>query len=244
MRDEPQVPGPPIAPDDARQARKRRNRRVAVLVVAAIALYFLAPLGMRHLDYFRVRRVEIVGGRYITPASVTALMAVDTTGSVWDRLGPLEDRVREHPQVREVRVSRRLPGTLIVRIDENLPVALVSLADGLHPYDRDARPLPIDPSRTPVDLPVIARRDTLVLRLLDDLRAADPAVFARVSEVRWDEGGGLRVLMSGLIVRAPTDCSAARFLEILPVEQDLARRGHKAAELDLRYRDQVVARIE
>jgi cell division protein FtsQ len=40
------------------------------------------------------------------------------------------------------------------------------------------------------------------------------------------------------------DCTAARFAEIIPVEQDLERRGRRAAELDLRFRDQVVARVE
>lgn len=244
MRDDAAPPVDPGASDEARRARKRRNRLVAAVVLAVLLVPLVPPLVLSHLDYFRVRRVELVGARFIAPSSVTDLMAVDTTYSVWDRLGPIEDRVREHPQVREVRISRRLPGTLVVRVEENMPVALVSLADGLHPYDRDARPLPIDPSKTPVDLPVIAKRDTFALRLLDDLRVSDPAVFARVSEIRWDEHGGMRVLLSGMVVRAPADCSAARFLEIIPVEQDLARRGYKAAELDLRYRDQIVARIE
>jgi cell division protein FtsQ len=69
-------------------------------------------------------------------------------------------------------------------------------------------------------------------------------MFARVSEVRWDERGGLRVLLSGMTVRAAPDCTWERFSEIIAVEQDLAKRGHRAHELDLRYRDQIVARIE
>ena len=35
-----------------------------------------------------------------------------------------------------------------------------------------------------------------------------------------------------------------RFYEIQPVRDDLARRQLKVVELDLRYRDQVIARIQ
>jgi len=49
--------------------------------------------------------------------------------------------------------------------------------------------------------------------------------------------------LAGTPVRAMHDVSAARLAEIEPVEQDLARRGLHAAELDLRYKDQVIARL-
>jgi cell division protein FtsQ len=152
--------------------------------------------------------------------------------------------VATHPQVLEATVTRKLPGTLIVDVRENLPVALVRSADGLYPYDRDARVLPIDPSRTALDLPVLARRDTVALRVLGDVMATDPALYARVSEVRWDEDGGMRVLLTGLVVRATADLTAARLQRVLDVEADLRQRGVRARELDLRYRDQIVARIE
>jgi hypothetical protein len=40
------------------------------------------------------------------------------------------------------------------------------------------------------------------------------------------------------------DVAPARLGEIIPVEQDLARRQARVAELDLRYRDQVIARLQ
>jgi cell division protein FtsQ len=186
----------------------------------------------------------VIGARYVQPEALLERLAIDSSVTIWHSLKPLAARVREHPQVRDVSISRRLPGTLELRIVENLPVALVATSKGLEPFDRDGNPLPIDPSQTPVDLPVLARQDTLVLRMLDGIRISNPALFARISDIRWDDRGGLRVLLSGVIVRAAPDCSWERFAEIVAVEQDLARRGQRAVELDLRYRDQVVARIE
>ncbi len=46
-----------------------------------------------------------------------------------------------------------------------------------------------------------------------------------------------------LLVRAAVDVAPGRFGDLGPVEDDLARRGVRAVELDLRFRDQVVARL-
>ena len=43
-------------------------------------------------------------------------------------------------------------------------------------------------------------------------------------------------------MRAPATVDAQRLAEVMPVTADLARRHVRVAELDLRYRDQVVAR--
>ena len=44
-------------------------------------------------------------------------------------------------------------------------------------------------------------------------------------------------------ILASTDISAARLTEIIPVEQDLTRRHLRVTELDLRFRDQIIARL-
>jgi hypothetical protein len=45
-------------------------------------------------------------------------------------------------------------------------------------------------------------------------------------------------------VRAMQDVSVERLAEIAPVEEDLARRQLRVAEIDLRFRDQVIARLQ
>ncbi len=228
--------GPP--PGRLRRVSRRLVRVAAVVMVAT------APWWLQELEYFRVRRIEITGTRYVPPAAILSALALDSTTSIWARTGPVASRVRAHPQVRDAVIRRKLPGTLVIAVTENLPIALVETPDGVIPVDRDAQPLPIDPSQTPLDLPLVARRDTAALRLLGDLLLVEPALFARVSEVRWDADGGMRVILAGVDVRADAGVSAERFAEIVPVEADLLRRGQRARELDLRYRDQIVARIE
>jgi cell division protein FtsQ len=228
--------------------RKPGYKYLAAILLAAVVI--TAPrwgrANLRKLAYFHVRRLEIRGVRYLEPDDVVARLRVDTLRSIIDDVTPLENRLRALPQVAGVEITRRFPGTLIVTVQENLPVALVPRGDGLQPYDSSGRALPIDPSRAALDLPILTQPDRGALRLIGELRAVDPAMFDRISEVAPVGGGGDLVitLNSSLRVRASAGVAPQRFRDIFPVESDLASRNERAAELDIRYRDQVVARLE
>jgi cell division protein FtsQ len=196
------------------------------------------------MSFFRLRHVQVVGARYVRADSIVALLGVDTTRSIWDETDELVARVRKHPQVSDVEIARRVPGTLVVTITERVPVAFVPTARGLEPLDAAGRALPIDPSRVNVDLPVLARRDTGVLRLLGELRDRAPQLYERVSAARRAGRREIVLELGAVNVRAMDDVSVDRLGDILPVEADLARRQARAIELDLRYRDQVIARVQ
>ena len=227
-------------PQRGRRRAKRLGMLAVVLVVLAAPWWGRAALS--RLDFFRMRRVEIEGLRYLAPADVASRMKVDTTQSIWIDLDPVAERVKAHPQVADVRLRRRLPGTLIARVTEHMPVAIVPTRTGFQVLDARGVVLPLDPSQVPVNLPVLIQRDTALLRLLANVRAAQPALFERISEARRS-GNEVRLELAALTVRAMADVTVQRLADILPVERDLASRQLRAAELDLRYREQVIARL-
>jgi cell division septal protein FtsQ len=208
------------------------------------------------MAFFQVRSVEIRGVRYLQPNEILRKMKVDTSASLWDDVEPYRQRIRQHPQVSDVKISRRMPGTLVVTIQENLPVGLIESPSGLVPYDSLGRQLPIDPTRTNLDLPIVATRDPVLLKLVGAIRAGAPKVFARIEEVRRegrdeilltlsrDASAGTTPTAELLRVRLPVGLSVDRLADIFPVETDLARRQAHVSELDLRYRDQVIARLQ
>ena len=229
----------------SRPARWRRLAR-AVGVLVALALLATSPWWGRtvlsRMSFFHLRKVEIEGLRYLSPADVAARMKVDTSQSIWIDLGPVAARVRAHPQVADVRLRRRLPGTLVARVTEHLPVAMVPSRTGFSIVDARGVILPMDPTETAVNLPVVAQRDTVLLRLLAGIRAANPALFDRISQARRS-GDEVRLELATLTILAMADVTVQRLADILPVERDLANRQLRAAELDLRYREQVIARL-
>jgi cell division protein FtsQ len=215
-----------------------------VAVIAVVSAPWWGPALLSRLSYFQVRHVEVVGRRYLAPHDVLAQLHVDTTVSIWTDLRTLERRVATHPQVRAVKVERKLPGTLVVRVTENLPVALVPSPAGLAAVDSAGHVLPIDPSRVDVDLPVLTGADQKLLELLTDVRGQHPRLFDRISAAHRSGRDEVTLSLASLTVRAGAGITARRLADIVPVENDLARRGLRVAELDLRFRDQVIARLQ
>jgi cell division septal protein FtsQ len=215
---------------------------VAFLLVAGSP--FWAPLFLRRLDFFRVRRLEIVGTRYIATSDIVARASVDTMRSVWDPTGPIAGRVKAHPGVEAVEVTRKLPATLVITVIERQPVALVPGPQGFRAYDARGNVLPVDLTRGVVDAPVLARADTAVLRLLGDMRATLPALYRRVSEVRRVGANEVLFQLAEAPVRALLSVTLGDLNQIQAVEDDLRRRAVRVAELDLRYSGQIIARLQ
>ena len=296
---------PAAAPDDddpsgsaraasaapARRSPLRRALRATLLVGAvgaAASAPWWGPAALGRLAYFRVRRVELEGVRYVRPAELLARIGADTTRSVWGDLAPVERRVAAHPMVAAATVERRLPGTLRVRLTERVPVAMALVRDGVVVYDATGAVLPIEPSAVGgLDVPVVAGRDSALLAVLGALRVGAPRLYARVGEARRvrvpapagatgrDElafslaapgaapgaapaaapagptgappGGvpaGSAPPAGPIVVRALPDVTVGRLADLAPVEADLARRRVRVAEIDLRFRDQVIARLQ
>jgi len=235
----------PAAASPGGRFARWRVAAAATLVVVLLAAPVWGPRVLGALDFFRVRKIEVLGLRYTPPAEVLARLHVDTSWSVWTPLDPLAARVATHPQVESAVVTRRLPGTLVVEVTERRPVALVPAGAALRAVDERGVILPLDPSRTPVDAPIVTAppRETSVYRLLAAMQRDAPRLYARLSAIRFAGGGELLLQLADLPVRTMTTVTLARLGDIEPVERDLARRRLHAAELDLRYRDQVIARL-
>ena len=217
---------------------------LGIATLLAVGSPFWAPLFLRRIAFFHVHRIEILGTQYVAPSDLLARLRVDTNASVWDSTEPLARRLAGHPEIQHVGIHRRLPGTLVIEVTERVPVALVPANGGFRVYDARGIPLPIDPARVAVDAPVLMERDTAALRLLGAMRDRMPSMYARVSAVRRVAGDELLFQFPTQPVRAMENVTLGRLAEIEPVEADLRRKQLRVSEIDLRYRDQVIARLQ
>ena len=211
---------------------------------AAIAVVLLLLAGgyrlIRSLSFFEVRRLELVGGRYLTPAVVARSLGIKPGAGIFDDLGPLEKKARAIPGVLEASVSRRIPGTIRVRVREAEPVALAERSGRLVLLDASGQVLPFDPTHPAADLP-LADVDPAVTGVLALLRETDPEFFARVergSRIRQDVA--LDVTVGRILVRAGVSSAEIRDLSL--VARDLARKGLTWRELDARFASRVIVR--
>ena len=173
-----------IDPDREAEVPRTSRRWKAIAFVLLLVLLapasWLARLGASKMEFFHLRAVTVEGTRYLSPETVVERLALDTMRSVWDDTEPLAGRLRTMSQVSRVEISRKLPGTLVVRIHENLPVALAPSPRGLEPVDTAGTVLPIDPLRDDLDLPVANQRDVGILAMLGSIRAQDPRLYSRI----------------------------------------------------------------
>ena len=233
-----------------------RGLALCALLAVGLAAPWWGPHVLRRFSVFSVRRVEVSGARLLAPHQVLAASGIRAGESLWGDAEAWEAALRQHPAVAEARVSRVLPGTLKIRVEEKQPVALVELGT-LWPATAGGEVLPVDPARAKVDLPLVRGRpeqlDTATLALLAEagrLQQLDPELMARVSEVRAGAGGGILLVLSRpyAVVALPRAAGQARLLELRAVLADVERRATPAARassptmIDVRYAAQVIVR--
>jgi cell division protein FtsQ len=221
---------------------------------------------MLRMDFFRVERVEISGVQLLAPHEVLAASGVGAGQNVWQDPAPWIAALRAHPVVAEATVERSLPRTLLIHIEERRPVALLE-AGTLRPATAEGELLPVDPARVPLDLPLVrgapiagdaARVEDPDIRLLlvemGRLARLDPALLARISEIRRAPSGDLLLTLGhpAAELLLPAGSDPLRLRQVRAVLADLDGRGSVAADpraapprvrVDARFADQVVVRF-
>lgn len=239
-----------------RSALPRTVFLAAMAIVAAFSsAVWWGPAVLRHVPWFQVRRVEVVGTAYVAPDEVLEAADIHEGRSVFDDFGDAEARIAEHPLIERARIVPRGPRSLRVEVQELVPIVLAPVPE-LRALTADGTILPLDPTRRPVDLPILAaplqvREGRAVggaglelLRGFARLHALDPGLAAIVSDVRAAHGGGIALGLidsreaEELLLPAHPDDGVVRRLRA--TLSDLRRRGWTGRRLEARYAGLVV----
>lgn len=212
------------------------------LLAAGLAVLVSAPWWLRAVPFFEVRRVELVGVRYLPPERVLEALGLAERQPLFAPLGDAEDRVRAVPGVVSAEVDRRLPATIRVTVVERPPVAFASGPGGMVPLDCDARPLPYDPAATGMSLPLVTAADERLTRALCVVRAADSTLYREVELARRDGAHDLTLELEDQRVRLRGVPTTDEILAVVTVRRHLAANGPAMRELDARFAGGVIAR--
>ncbi|MBI4539665.1 MAG: FtsQ-type POTRA domain-containing protein [Gemmatimonadetes bacterium] len=214
---------------------------------------------LARLDLFRVQQIRVEGARYVHPATVLAQAGVPMRPNLWADPEPWVEALRAHPMIRDARVRRRLPSTLVLEIEERRPVALLA-TPVLRAVDADGMILPVDPGERALDLPVIrptagrrpavGRRTSAEVRTLvtelERLKEMAPAFLSTVSDLALGPGKDVSVRLTDppveLRYRPPLDPRWLRDALLVLRDAGNRRADSVPAIIDLRFADQVVVR--
>lgn len=220
---------------------KRRGILMLTTVpVAALGLYG-TPLLLSRVSFFELRQVEVVGVKYLAPSQIVEGAKLGEHRNIFEPVREIEEAVRAIPGIETVRVDRRLPATLRIYVTERVPIAFASGPDGLVPLDARARPLPYDPARGTIDVPIIDRADSIVTKVLALVRTADPELFERIDSARRNRNGvtlqwgDKRVILADSVSLEAVSSAAA-------VRRHLTDTERTYTEIDARFQGLVVVR--
>ncbi|MEO8217211.1 MAG: FtsQ-type POTRA domain-containing protein [Acidobacteriota bacterium] len=240
--------------------RTRRNRRQVqvqkILIIAAnlllAATLFIAALWLYQKTTqdrrFAITHVEILGSDHVSPSDLALLAGRYRGRNLFKmEIAGIRSDFAALPWVEHIAIGKKLPGTLTIRIFERKPAALLMERGVLRYVDRDGVVIaPLSAAVGNPELPLVAveSRQELpaLMHFLTELRDGDPLLFARVSEIRPVDGGGVRIfereLRTFVILQTASDLEKWKTLYPLVSGDGYAPSSIEYA--DLRFQDRIV----
>jgi hypothetical protein len=108
--------------------------------------------------------------------------------------------------------------------------------------DASGRPLPFDPARAGLDLPIVASADSGVVGVLALIQSVEPTLFQSITGARGLPRGDVLLDVGSRQVVVRRDAGPEVIRAVTLVAQDLEARGRPYRELDARFAGQVVVR--
>lgn len=243
------------------QATRRNHRRVQAGKVLAIATNVVVAFVVAAIGFwlwqrtqsdtrFAIRKIETVGAKHTSAWAIDAVTKPYLGRNLF-RLDIEELRrdLSALPWVAEIAIEKELPGRLTIHLTEREPVALVSSGGTLR-Y-ADAKGVVFEELRPEFGNPglplIVADAGPGVescVTFLESLRAGSPELYARVSEVRPEEGETFRVFDRELrapVLVDPAD-AATKWASLCAIAKAEGYGPGTIEYADLRFADRVVVK--
>lgn len=260
----------PYTDADRQYLRKRGNQRVRkrrvvrytarwtvaiaihVVVIAVLAIGGLAfARRATRANEFALRTIVVKGLARVPDATIDRALEPFLGANLLDlELDAVAATVRAEPWVRDVWVRRVLPRTVVVGIEERVPVARVARADGVALVDVAGEVLPALAGETGVTLPWIDVPDRWTgerlrasvrdaLRGLGLMHGMRPDWYPEVARISIERDALAVVLLDGTRVLLDPSVPGRNLDAWLQLRPEIGRRVGIAGTIDLRWRGRI-----
>jgi hypothetical protein len=221
---------------------KRRALYAVCGVLTLVLLSVFSPLLLRHVSFFRLRQIELVGVANHSPTQFLKALDIERDRNIFESLSDIEEKAEGLSGVVAAKAKRRMPGTLTIVVEERLPVAFVPTSTGLLAIDAGANPLTYDPTVSDLDLPLVQSADTALARVLAAVCAVDSTLYGHVETARFrgDDAVILELGTAAVILRREPTIEDIKAVGL--VRRHLTATGRPYDELDVRFEGRVIVR--
>jgi cell division protein FtsQ len=237
--------------------------RVAFQLLLLSFFLFIGHWVYVHLlgdPYFRVREVEVEGGRKIPKETLLSLTVMEGMPNLFSvKLKEVVKRLESHPWIEQVRVRKVFPHKIVIQVEERKPMAIIQLEELYYidtkgeiftPVgDRDEYNYPYVTGLTRRVLekdPVEAKRlITKALELLRIVSQEKVPPLEEISEIHMEKAFGIHCFTKaeGVEVKMGWEDFEEKLKRLPLIWSDLRKRGISAVSIDCSDLTRMVVKI-
>ena len=162
-----------------------RVRKIVAIVFIATVLLGAAAVTLTRSPYFAAHRIEVRGTSHVTRSEILRIAGIAPGTNVFTLdAGSAAARLEQDPWIAHATVTKDLPSTLVIEIDERVAVAVVGTGGALRLVADDGALLEAALPRTAAGLPTIASTEPGVQPGPDAIAGAARAIAAMAPSLR------------------------------------------------------------
>jgi len=211
-------------------------------------------------SYFRVREVEVEGGRKIPKETLLSLTAMEGMPNLFSvKLKEVVKRLESHPWIEQVRVRKVFPHKIVIQVEERKPMAIIQLEELYYidtrgeiftPVgDRDEYNYPYVTGLTrrvfekdPVEAKRLINKALELLRIVSQEKVPP---LAEISEIHMEKAFGIHCFTKaeGVEVKMGWEDFEEKLKRLPLIWSDLRKRGFSAVSIDCSDVTRMVVKI-
>lgn len=240
-----------------RKARWIPSRRIGIVVLAATTiLLFLLKVAtwLNAQELFLLKNLAVEGNRMLNKSEILSLVTLDTSITLLDYdIKKVADEVQRHPLIAKAWVRRKLPSTLVIKVEERHPLAILNDSE-LMAIDEHGKSMAISRTEMLFDVPIISNlrgqenQDALgrVLSFLSATKSKHFNLYCEISEISYSHNFGIYFYLNDRAIpviwgTADAGKKSNDFMDVLAVVKNRGELS-KVKYFDARFKNQIILR--
>jgi len=224
---------------------KRGTIFFLIIIFLSIAFFGVKLLSQK----FYVREILVFDNNHLETKEIIASAKIRTGDSFFDiNLNEIDKRLKQNTWIKKVTLRKQFPNTLIVKVQEAVPKALLSRRKRLYLVDEDGKILERIKGETTHFLPLIKdispknEKGMSEAIKMADVLSRKKFIANKESVEIGIESYGLTLIIDGELIKVGYGNYSAKFDRWIELEPEIRRKGLPIKYVDLRFKDSVIVK--
>ncbi len=149
------VPQKVVSQEEQEKIRKKRKRIIFVLKYGALSILFITIiLCAMFSPLFNIKTIQVQGNEKVTENEIISLSQIQIEQNTFQiSKNRIKKQIKQNAYIGKVKISRKLPSTLIIQVEERKPVYLLEYAGAYVYVDKYGYLLEIGQAK--LELPIL-----------------------------------------------------------------------------------------